>query len=111
MTHRDGLPGFSARSVRRGDAVHRKPCATLPENLGKPPFGSPMRPVGGRRNGLTMSRIAGAVPPTRRAAYAISRDQYQRSLVLPRNSRQHRFRFSHDVAHHLTGRFDVMDQA
>ena len=38
MTHRDGLPGFSARSVRRSDAGHRKPRATLSESLGKPPF-------------------------------------------------------------------------
>ncbi len=28
MTPRDGLPRFSARSVRRGDAVHREACAT-----------------------------------------------------------------------------------
>ncbi len=27
-THRDDLPRFSARSVRRGDAGHREPCAT-----------------------------------------------------------------------------------
>ena len=96
MTPRDGFPWFSARSVRCGDAVHREACATLSESLpagppttiklagppiGKPPFGSRMRPVGGRRNGLTMPRIAGAAPPTRRAAYAISRGHYQRSLV------------------------------
>ncbi len=81
MTHRDGFPRFSARSVRCGDAVHREACATLSESLGKPPFGSRMRPVGVRRNGLTMHRIAGAAPPTRRAAYAISRGHYQRSLV------------------------------
>ncbi len=36
MTHRDGLPGFSAKSVRCGDAGHRKACATPSENLGKP---------------------------------------------------------------------------
>ncbi len=58
MTPRDGFPRFSARSVRCGDAGHREACATLP--------------VGGRRNGLTMHRIAGAAPPTRRTAYAIS---------------------------------------
>ncbi len=81
MTHRDGFPRFSARSVRCGDAVHREACATLSESLGKPPFGSRMRPVGGRRNGLTMHRIAGAAPPTQRTAYAISRGHYQRSLV------------------------------
>ena len=80
-THRDGLPKFLARRVDCGDAVHRKGRATLPESLGRPPFGSRMRPVGGRRNGLTMHRIAGAAPPTRRAAYAISWGHYQRSLV------------------------------
>jgi hypothetical protein len=72
MTHRDGLPRFSARSVRCRDAGHRKACATLPESLGKPPFRSRMRPVGGRRAALTMHRIACGIPPTRRAAYAIS---------------------------------------
>ncbi len=36
MTHRDGLPRFSARSVRRGDAGHRKACATPSKSLGKP---------------------------------------------------------------------------
>ncbi len=42
--HRDGLPGFSARSARRGDAVHRETCATpsvralyRAESPGKPP--------------------------------------------------------------------------
>ena len=48
--------------------------------IAKPPFGSRMRPIvaggpadcGGRRTGLTMPRIAGTAPPTRRAAYAIS---------------------------------------
>ena len=34
MTHRDGVPRFSARSVWRGVAGHREPCGTLPENLG-----------------------------------------------------------------------------
>ncbi len=83
MTHRDGFPRFSPISVRRGDAGHREACATLPESLpagppatklsagppvGKPPFGWLIRPVVGRRNGLTMPRIAGAVPPTRRTA-------------------------------------------
>ncbi len=28
MTHRDGFPSLSARSVRHGDAMHRKACAT-----------------------------------------------------------------------------------
>ncbi len=36
MTHRDGLPRLSARSVRRGDAGHRKACETPSESLGKP---------------------------------------------------------------------------
>jgi hypothetical protein len=45
MTHRDGLPRFSARSVWRGDAGHREARATLSESLGKPPFRSSMRPV------------------------------------------------------------------
>ncbi len=47
MTRRAGLPRFSALSVRCGDAGHRKACATPSESLGKPPFRSPMRPVGG----------------------------------------------------------------
>ena len=47
MTHRDGLPRFSARSVGRGDAAHREERATPSESLGKPPFRSPLRPVGG----------------------------------------------------------------
>ncbi len=37
MTHRDGFPRLSARSAWRGDAGHRKPCATPSESLGKPP--------------------------------------------------------------------------
>ena len=81
MTHGDGLPRFSARSVGRGDAGHREACATLPESLGRPPFRSRTRPAGGRRNGLTIPRIAGAAPPTRRVACAISMGHYQRSLV------------------------------
>jgi hypothetical protein len=81
VTHRDVLSRFSARSVRCGDVVHRKPCATLSESLDNTPFGSRMWPVGGRRNGLTMHHIAGVAPPTRRTAYAISRGHYQRSLV------------------------------
>ena len=58
MTHKDamwdGLPRFSARSVRRGDAAHREAHATPSESLGKPPFRSPLRPVGGRRKALPM---------------------------------------------------------
>ena len=81
MTHRDGLPRFSALSVSRGDAVHREARATMSESLGKPPFRSPMRPVGGRRKALTMSRIACNFPPTRRAAWTIPIGYYHRSLV------------------------------
>ncbi len=81
MTHRDGLPGFSARSVRPGDAGHRKACATPSASLGKPPLRSRMRPVGRRRKVLTMHRIAGTFSPTRRAAYAISMSHDQRPLV------------------------------
>ena len=76
MTHRDGFPRLSARSVRRGDAQHRKACATLSESLGKPPFRSCMRPVGGRRKALSMRCIAGGISPTRRTAYAISMGHY-----------------------------------
>jgi hypothetical protein len=47
MTRRDGLPRFSARSVRRGDAGYRKPGTTLSESLGKPPLRSPLRPARG----------------------------------------------------------------
>ena len=54
MTHRDGLPRFSARSVGRGDAAHREARATPSESLGKPPLRSPPRPVGGRRMTLPM---------------------------------------------------------
>ena len=54
MTHEDGLPRFSARSVGHSDAAHRKPRATPPHCLGKPPFRSPPRPVGGRRKALPM---------------------------------------------------------
>ncbi len=81
MTHRDGFPRFSARSVRRGDAGHRKPCATPSESLGKPPFRSSMRPVGGRRKVLTMPSIARDPPPPRRAPWTILMGHYHRSLV------------------------------
>ena len=33
MTHRDGFPRLSARSAWRGDAGHRKPCATRRRNV------------------------------------------------------------------------------
>jgi len=100
MTHRDGLPhasrlGFSARSVRRGDAGHGEPRApstsigpSAPgaespglQALGKLPFRPPMGPVGGRRKVLTMSRIAYHLPPTQRAPWAIPMGHYHRSLV------------------------------
>ncbi len=106
MTHRDGLPRFSARSVRRGDpgsaggfaeasAVYRETSATLSESLGKPLFRSPLRPVRRRRKALTMSRIARVFPPTRlptiwhgpkRAAWTIPIGHYHRSLVLTRET-------------------------
>ncbi len=81
MTHGDGLPRFSARSAWRGDAGHREARATLSESLGKPPPRSSTRPVGGRRKALTMRRIAGGFPPTRRAAWTIPMGHYHRSLV------------------------------
>ena len=64
MTHTDDFPRFSARSVRRGDARHRKTDGT--------PSRSRMQPVGLRRKPLAMPGIAGGPSPTRRAAYAIS---------------------------------------
>ena len=87
MTRWDGFPRFSARRVRRGDAGHRKPRATLSESLGKSPFRSSMRPVGGRRAVLTMPRIARDLPPTRppitrMAAWPIPMGHYRCSLVL-----------------------------
>ncbi len=86
MTHRDGFPRFSARSVWRGDAGHREPRATPPESpgsqdLGKPPPRSRGRTAGGRREALPMPRIACGSPPARRIARAISMGHYQRSLV------------------------------
>ena len=54
-TPRDGLPWFSARRARRGDAhvlykrAHRKAGATTTESLGKPPFGSRPLIAGGRQ--------------------------------------------------------------
>ena len=81
MTHRDGLPRFSARSVGRGDAAHRKARATPSESLGKPPNRSPLRPVGGRRKALPMRRIACGLPPTRQAVGAIPMCHYHHPLV------------------------------
>ena len=81
MTHRDGFPRFSARSAWRGDAGHREPQATPPESLGQPPFRSPGRTAGGRREALTMPRIACGPPSARRIAHAISMGHYQREAV------------------------------
>ncbi len=81
MTHRDGLPRLSdgvAHALRCPASPQR---TLLAENLGKPPFRSRRRPVGGRRKVLTMHGIAGNFPPTRRAAYAISMSHDQRPLV------------------------------
>ncbi len=75
MTHRDGFPRFSARSVWRGDAGHREPGGTPPESLGKlPPVARANRR--GRRKALTMPRIARGFPPARRIARAISMGHY-----------------------------------
>ena len=86
MTPRDGLPRLLARSVRRGDAQHRKACATqsypLAKSRGRPPFRSPPQPAGGRRKALPMMAIACAISPTRRTAETISRGRYLRSSVL-----------------------------
>ncbi len=78
MTHRDGFPRLSARSAWRGDAGHREPRGTLSENpsleaWGKPPFRSPGRTAGGRREALTMPRIACGSPPARPLARRIAR--------------------------------------
>ncbi len=85
MTHRDGFPRLSTRSAWRSDAGHRKPRATQPESLGKPPFRSRRRTAGGRRQALPMSRRTRGFPPTRplarRIARAISMGQYQGPLV------------------------------
>ncbi len=90
MTHRDGFPhasrlGFSARSAWRGDSGHRKPRGTPLESPGLKALGKPP-PVAranrrGRRETLTMPRIACGSPPARRIAHAISMGHYQRSLV------------------------------
>ncbi len=81
MTHRDGLPRVSARSVGCGDAGHHKARATPSESLGNAPFRSRGRSAGGRRQALPMPRIAGSSPPARRIARAISMGLYQCSLV------------------------------
>ncbi len=81
MAHRDGLPRFSARSVRCGDAGHREAWATPSESLGKPPFRSRRRPVGGVEMFGRRTASPAPYPPTRRAAYAISMSHDQRSLL------------------------------
>ncbi len=81
MTLRDVIPRFSARSVRRGDVVHREACTTLSESLGMTPFRLPLRPTGGRQKTLTMPHIAYVFLPTRRDAGAISKGHYYCSLV------------------------------
>jgi hypothetical protein len=64
LTYEDGFWRFSARSVRRGDVVHRSEGATLSEGRQKPPFGLPAPPAGLRRSLATMNHIA-ASPPSR----------------------------------------------
>ena len=76
MTHRDGFPRFSARTVRCRDAGHRKTDATPSECRGKPPFRLRMQPVGGRRKTLPMRGIVFGSSPTRQTAYAISMGHY-----------------------------------
>ncbi len=80
MAHRDGFPRLSARSVWRSDAAHRKPRATQPESLGKPPSVARANRRG-RREALPMPRIVFGSSPARRIAHAISMGHYQRSLV------------------------------
>ena len=57
MTHRDTLPRVSASSVGCSDAAHRKAHATPSETLGKAPFPSHERPLGGRRKVSTMGNL------------------------------------------------------
>ncbi len=80
MAHRDGFPRLSARSAWRGGVRHRKPPATPPENLGKPPSVARANRRG-RREALTMTHIVCGSPPARRIARAISMGHYHRSLV------------------------------
>ncbi len=74
---------------------HHEACATPSESLGKPPFRSRMRPVGGVEKVLTMRRIACTFPPTRRAAYAISMSHDHRFLVLQERGGRWRYGVSH----------------
>ena len=57
MTHRDGLPGFSARSVGCGDAGHHKARATPSENLGKALFRAHARPPRARSRDPQRARL------------------------------------------------------
>ena len=99
MAHRDTIPRFSARSVRRDDAGYREAYATLSKSLGMVPFRSPMRPARGhgvsplfngggrprdprgRQKNLPMSHIACVFLPTRWTAWAISTGYYHCILV------------------------------
>ncbi len=56
MTHRDGFPRFSARSVWRGDAGHREPCAPS-ESYG--PSAPWPKALGYRRSGRADEPAAG----------------------------------------------------
>ena len=80
MTHRDDIPRLLARSVRRGDAVHREACGTLSNGLGMPPFRSSLWPAGGRQKRLPMPHIAGTFLPARRTAWTIYMGHYHCSL-------------------------------
>ncbi len=51
MTHRDGFPRLSAKSARRGDAGHRKPCGT--------PSAPWPKALGSRRSGRAGEPAAG----------------------------------------------------
>ncbi len=59
MTHRDGFPRFSARSVWRGDAGHREPCAPS-ESYG--PSAPWPKALGYRRSGRADEPAAGEPP-------------------------------------------------
>ena len=110
--HRDGFSRFSVRSAWRGDTVYRKTHATTSESLEKPPFRSPPRAAGGRRETLPMHRIACGSAPTRRGAEAISMGLHQRSLVLEQQvvslhqaahpgDHEMRFRRDHALGHQI----------
>ena len=67
MTHRDGFPRFSALSVGRGDAGHRKACATLSESLGTPP------PVAYAVHGRASKSLVEALHRRRHFSYPMGR--------------------------------------